>query len=54
MEDWDSKEVAKLPDHIKPFFADRNTRHWKPEAGNKPADMATESPGMNPSRWQRS
>ena len=52
VDDWDEQEVAKLPDHVVPFFADRNTRHWMPEGRNKPPDMPTESPGLNPSRWE--
>ena len=28
-------------------------RIWIYEGGNKPADMAREAPGMNPSRWDR-
>jgi ectoine hydroxylase-related dioxygenase (phytanoyl-CoA dioxygenase family) len=53
VEDWDPEEVAKLPKEVKPFFGDRNTRHWAPEAGNKPPDMASEALGVNPSRWER-
>ncbi len=53
VEDWDPEEVAKLPEEVKPFFGDRNTRHWAPEAGNKPPDMASEALGVNPSRWER-
>lgn len=48
---WDPAEVAKLPDSIQPFFADPNLRHWDFDGGNKPDNMASEAPGMNPSRW---
>lgn len=50
---WDAAEVAKLPDSIRPLFADRNTRHWDFGGGNKPPSMKSEAPGMNPSRWGR-
>jgi hypothetical protein len=30
---------------------DRNTRRWNFEGGNKPKDMKSEAPGLNPSRW---
>ena len=53
VEDWDAEEVARLPDAVKPFFGDRNTRHRDLGGGNKPPDMANEAPGMNPSRWER-
>jgi ectoine hydroxylase-related dioxygenase (phytanoyl-CoA dioxygenase family) len=50
---WDPADVARLPEHVRPLFADRNTRHWNYHGGNKPADMRHEAPGINPSRWQR-
>jgi hypothetical protein len=50
---WDPEELAKLPNSVRPLFADRNTRHWDFDGGNKPANMAREAPGMNPSRWER-
>ena len=53
VEEWDPAEVAKLPERVKPFFGTRNTRHWDFGGGNKPADMAREAPGMNPSRWEK-
>ena len=53
VEEWDPAEVAKLPERVKPFFGARNTRHWDFGGGNKPADMAREAPGMNPSRWEK-
>jgi hypothetical protein len=53
VDDWDPQEVAKLPEEVKPFFGDRNTRRWTPEGTNKPANMASEAPGVNPSRWKR-
>lgn len=51
--DWDQLEMAELPSALKPFFSDRNARHWAPDAGNKPEDMASEAPGINPSRWEK-
>ena len=50
---WDTAELARLPTAVRPFFVDRNTRHWDFGGGNKPAGMAREAPGMNPSRWER-
>ncbi len=52
VESWPADEVAKLPATVKPFFIDRNTRRWDYGGGNKPADMAREAPGVNPSRWE--
>jgi Phytanoyl-CoA dioxygenase (PhyH) len=50
---WDPAELARLPAAVRPFFADRNVRRWEFHGGNKPAGMAREAPGMNPSRWDR-
>ena len=51
---WDSSQVEALPAHIREVFGDRNQRHWDFGGANKPANMAKEAPGMNPSRWERS
>lgn len=50
---WDPADLTKLPETVRPFFIDRNTRHWDFQGGNKPANMQSEAPGMNPSRWER-
>jgi ectoine hydroxylase-related dioxygenase (phytanoyl-CoA dioxygenase family) len=50
---WDPTDLDRLPETVRPFFADRNTRRWNFGGGNKPANMAREAPGMNPSRWER-
>ena len=52
VEQWSAEEVATLPPEVKPFFIDRNTRQWDFGGGNKPANMASEAPGINPSRWE--
>lgn len=53
VEPWPDDQVAKLPDDLKPLFADRNTRHWVFEGGNKPANMQNDAPGIDPDRWER-
>ena len=50
---WDVESLAQLPDKVRPYFTDPNTRQWDFAGGNKPANMAREAPGMNPSRWFR-
>ncbi len=50
---WDPAELEKLPATVRPLFADRNTRHWDFGGGNKPPGMASQAPGMDPSRWER-
>jgi hypothetical protein len=50
---WDPGDLERLPSAVRPFFADRNTRHWDFGGGNKPANMARVAPGMDPSRWER-
>ena len=50
---WDEAEVAELPDSVRAFFGDRNTRHWDFGGGNKPTNMKSDAPGINPSRYER-
>ncbi|MBV7338238.1 phytanoyl-CoA dioxygenase family protein [Chloroflexi bacterium TSY] len=50
---WEEDDLAGLPDQVRAFFGDRNTRHWDFGGGNKPANMADAAPGMDPSRWDR-
>jgi len=50
---WNPADLEALPESVRCFFADRNTRHWDFAGGNKPANMARVAPGMNPSRWER-
>lgn len=53
MPPWDPADLERLPPAVRPLFLDRNLRHWAFEAGNKPANMRSEAPGINPSRWRR-
>ena len=50
---WDESDLKQLPDEIRPFFFDRNIRRWDFDAADKPAGMASQAPGIDPSRWQR-
>lgn len=50
---WPTEQLATLPGEVQPFLGDRNRRDWDFQGGNKPANMANEAPGMNPSRWNR-
>lgn len=49
--DWPSEKVEKLPLNVKPLFKSLNTRSVDFDVGNRPANMRTEAPGINPSRW---
>ena len=53
MPDWDEADLAKLPDTVRPLYGDRNSRHWDYHGGNKPPNMTSEAPGINPSRWEK-
>ena len=53
VDEWDPAELAKLPESVRPLFGDRNKRIWDYQGGNKPPNMASEAPGMNPGRWDR-
>lgn len=49
--DWPEEKVAKLPPHVRRFFKSLNTRKIDFEVPNRPANMRTEAPAINPSRW---
>ena len=53
IEGWDPKKLAKVPPAVRELMADRNTRIWNFDGGNKPPNMAKEGPGIDPSRWKR-
>jgi len=49
--DWPAEKVAKLPPHVRPLFKSLNTRNFDFNVKNRPDNMATSAPGINPSRW---
>ena len=49
--EWDPEKVANLPPHVRQYFKSLNTRKIDYNVGNRPPNMATEAPGINPSRW---
>ena len=53
VDEWPEDPVTALPPNVRRFFLSKNTREWEFEGGNKPANMKSEAPGMNPSRWER-
>lgn len=50
--DWDPAKVAALPPHVRPLFKSLNTGNFDFNVPNRPANMATAAPGINPSRWK--
>jgi ectoine hydroxylase-related dioxygenase (phytanoyl-CoA dioxygenase family) len=53
VEDWDRAEVARLSPNVQKLMGDRNQRRVDINVGNKPADMRTEAPALDPGRWDR-
>lgn len=51
VEEWDPAKLATLPPHVRALFKSPNTRQIDFNVGNRPANMATAAPGINPSRW---
>jgi ectoine hydroxylase-related dioxygenase (phytanoyl-CoA dioxygenase family) len=49
--DWPADKVAKLPPHVRRLFKSLNTRNFDFDVPNRPKNMASEAPGINPSRW---
>jgi hypothetical protein len=50
--DWDAAKVSQLPPHVRRLFKSLNTRNIEYDVPNRPANMATTAPGINPSRWE--
>lgn len=53
VEPWDQKDIATLSEPVQILLGDRNQRKGDFDGGNKPTNMLSEAPGMNPSRWDR-
>ena len=51
VDDWPAEKVARLPPHVQRMFPSLNTRNFDFDVPNRPANMAHEAPGINPSRW---
>lgn len=49
--DWPTEHVSQLPAHVRPLFKSLNTRNIDFNVPDRPANMRTEAPGINPSRW---
>lgn len=52
VETWPEEEVRKCPPAVQEILGDRNHRIWAFDAVDKPDNMPTEAPGINPSRWE--
>ena len=53
VEAWGPEDVATLPEVVQPLFGDKSQRRADFHGGNKPADMRSEAPGINVSRWEQ-
>lgn len=49
--EWPAEKVSRLPTHVSRFFQSLNTRKIDFDVPNRPSNMRTEAPGINPSRW---
>lgn len=49
--DWPAEKVAALPVPVRALFQSLNTTKIDFDIPNRPANMRTEAPGINPSRW---
>lgn len=52
VEEWDPDLVANAPEAARPYLRSLNTSGFEWVQPNKPVGMATEAPGINPSRWE--
>lgn len=51
--EWPPDKVANLPPEVRRFFQSPNTRAIDWSVPNRPLNMATSAPGINPSRWEK-
>lgn len=51
VEDWPAEKVAQLPPAVKTLFQSRNTKKIDFNVPNRPTNMRTEAPAINPSRF---
>ena len=51
VEEWPAALVAGAPDIAKPLLQSLNRTGQAFEQEHKPANMRSEAPGINPSRW---
>lgn len=49
--EWPADKLAQLPDHVRAYFQSTNTRKINFDVKDRPENMATVAPGINPSRW---
>lgn len=49
--DWPADKIATLPHKVRRLFGSLNTRKINYNVENRPTNMATSAPGINPSRW---
>ena len=52
IDDWPADELAAVSPDVRRIMRDRNTRIWMYDAPNVPPDLASDAPGINPSRWE--
>jgi ectoine hydroxylase-related dioxygenase (phytanoyl-CoA dioxygenase family) len=50
---WPEEELVKVSPAVREVLRDRNTRVWAYDAPSVPPNLASEAPGINPSRWDR-
>lgn len=50
---WPEEQLAKVSPSVRAILRDRNTRIWMYDAPNVPPGLASEAPGINPSRWEQ-
>jgi len=48
----DPAVIARLPEHIRPFFASLNTSHIEFDIPNRPPGMKRDAPGISPRRLE--
>lgn len=53
VDEWDAAKLEQVPPDVRALMTSRNRRDWNYDGGNKPPNMQSAAPGMDPSRWTR-
>ena len=49
--EYDPDKLAKIPQHVRPYFKSPNTRSIDFDVPNRPDSLQTSAAGVSPSRW---
>jgi len=52
VDEWPEDRLDQLPANVRVLMGSRNQRVWHFDGSNKPDEMTTDAPGLDPGRWK--